>query len=143
MTFECAIDNQVYRMCGRGLSGQWSPRGLSDGQYDFKLKATDKTGNVVETEITGWIIDTVAPKIQYVDAPAKTNGFPHIRWMSSEEASFECSLDNGTFENCHDGRRGSWKKDNISDGEHVLAVRGTDLAGNQGKTNIHVWIVGA
>ena len=142
MTFECSLDDGMYKPCGQGQTGQWTGRNVPDGQHNFKVKATDSVGNVVETEIRGWVVDTVAPTITYSDAAAKTNGSPFITWRSSEQAEFECSLDRGPYENCGIGMNGQWRKDNVPDGRHILRVRGTDPAGNVGNPAGHTWIVG-
>ena len=141
MKFECSLDNERYTPCGEGRSGQWT-RNVQDGRHNFKVKGTDNDGNVVEAEVTGWLVDTIAPTITFSDAPAKTNDKPLITWTSSEEAVFECSLDGGEYKECDKGMDGEWSESSISDGVHTLSVRGKDNAGNVGSANRHTWIVG-
>ena len=142
MTFECSLDGEMYKPCGRGRIGTWTGNNVPDGQHSLKIKATDDAGNVVEAEIRGWIVDSVAPTITFVDNPAKTSGSPFITWRSSEQADFECLLDSGQYENCSSGMNGLWSKNDVKDGPHVLFVRGTDPAGNLGGPVSHRWIVG-
>ena len=141
MTFECSLDDESYRPCGKGTTGQWVGNNVPDGQHSFKIKATDSVGNVVETEVRGWIVDTVVPTITFVDAPVKTNGSPMITWQSSEQADFNCSLDGGPYVTCGKGILGQWSENNIRDGSHRLSVKGEDAAGNVGSNSL-TWIVG-
>jgi hypothetical protein len=142
MTFRCSLDGGTYRSCGRGLTGTWTGNNVPDGQHSLKIRATDPSGNVVEAEISGWIVDTVSPTITFSDDPAKTSGSPMITWRSSEQAEFECSLDGGRYEKCGSGMNGVWSKDNVGDGRHTLSVRGIDSAGNSGTPARHNWDVG-
>lgn len=71
-----------------------------------------------------------------------TNAFPVLKWESTEEASFHCSLDNNPFFDCGEGRSGQWIGRNISDGPHSFKVRATDTAGNIATPKSWSWIVG-
>ena len=143
MTFECSLDKERYQPCGEGRSGQWTRKNVPDGKHSFKVKATDNDGNVVEAEIRGWIVDTVLPVIMFTDPPIKTSDSAELRWVSSEQANFECSLDSEPYTNCGEGlTSGKWIGDNLSRGVHVFKVKGKDAAGNIGEPARHVWTVG-
>ena len=142
-TFLCSLDNQLFRSCGQGLTGQWTSRNIiPDGRHTFKLRGTDNRGNTVDITVDNWLIDTVPPTITFNDPPARTTSFPSISWQSTESAVFECSLDNGRYENCSSGRTGTWNGNDLRDGRHYLSVRGRDSAGNIGRIVTHQFDVG-
>ena len=143
MRFECSLDGQQFTSCGEGLTGQWTGTNVKHGRHNFKVRGTDSKGNVVEAEVIGWLADTIPPVITFTNAPDKTNTSPLLTWQSSEQATFQCSLDNGPYVNCGSGVRGQWRSQrNLRAGEHTFSVRGTDLAGNTGRETSHTWIVG-
>ncbi len=142
MQFECSLDDKQFKPCGEGLTGQWTGTNVPDGRHNFKVKGTDSNGNEVEAEVRGWIVDAVPPVITYIRPPTKTNGSPEITWRSSEQATFECSLDGGPYENCGNGLNGRWFKNNVRGGSRVLSVRGRDTVGNLGRSRSHTWTVG-
>ena len=88
------------------------------------------------------ILDAVVPVITFINPSPKTDGSPEFTWRSSEQATFECSLDRGPYEDCGSGMNGRWSKDNVRDGRHILSVRGKDTVENLGRTTSHSWTVG-
>ena len=142
MTFECSLDNGRYTSCGRGQSGQWVGANVQHGQHSFKVKGTDIIGNTVEAEVRGWMVDAIPPIITYTSSPTKTNSSPEITWISSEQAEFECRIDNQPYTKCGQEMNGRWTEDNLSDGIHRLYVRGRDAVGNLGREFVHTWTVG-
>ena len=75
-------------------------------------------------------LEIIDPVITFVSLPKVTNNYPVLKWQSTTEMTFECSLDNDVYKPCGDGRSGQWNGNNILDGPHVLKVRGTDSDGN-------------
>ena len=56
-TFECKLDDGAFAPCA-------SPKdytGLSDGQHDFEVRATDGLGNIGEAATGSWTVDTATP----------------------------------------------------------------------------------
>jgi hypothetical protein len=130
-SFECALDGGAFEPCA-------SPRayadGLSDGEHEFAVRATDAAGNVDPTPASRtWSVDATAPETTIDSGPAgsvvsTTAGFG----FSSNEAgsTFECSLDGGPFGAC-----GSPKDyGGLAAGDHAFQVRATDPAGNVDET---------
>jgi hypothetical protein len=142
MQFECSLDNEQFKSCGEGLTGKWTGINIPHGRHNFRVKGTDNFGNIVELEVRGWTVDAVPPMITFTDAPLKTNSLPTLTWRSSEKATFECSLDSGSYENCGSGINGEWSEWIVREGSHVLSVRAKDLVGNIGRPTTHSWIVG-
>lgn len=142
MNFQCSLDDERFRSCGEGVSGQWIGVNIPHGRHNFTVKGTDSIGNIVQAEVRGWYVDAEPPTITFNNPPSRTGGSPHFSWQSSEQAYFECSLDIGPYENCSNGTTGQWSKNNLQDGSHRLSVRGKDTVGNVGRETAHIWIVG-
>ncbi len=88
------------------------------------------------------IVDNTVPVISFQTSPTPTNGKPQIRWTSSENARFECSLDGASYQNCGSGFSGFWTGENIPDGKRTFSVRGRDQNGNVGQPTNFEWTVG-
>ena len=142
MEFECSLDDRRITSCGEGLTGQWTGTNVQHGRHNFKVKGTDNKGNIVEAEVRGWMVDAISPTITFTDAPGKTNNLPQLTWRSSEEATFECKLDNEPYKGCGSGVNGEWSQKIDREGRHVLYVRGRDAVGNTGPSSTHSWTVG-
>ena len=66
-----------------------------------------------------------------------------FKWESTENAEFECALDNKEQPfDCGKGFLGSKSLNNVPKGSRVFWVRGTDDAGNVGEFVGHHWSVG-
>ena len=88
------------------------------------------------------VLDGAPPVVTFINPPSKTNNSPQLTWRSTEQATFQCSLDGGPYFNCGSGVSGQWNQRNVREGTRTLSVRGTDLAGNPGRLTSHTWIVG-
>jgi hypothetical protein len=119
-TLECRLDAAEFAACA-------SPQpyaDLADGSHTFALRASDAAGNQTELSRT-FAIDTVAP------AAPEVSGGPDGFALSAEAgAALTCSLDGAAFAACASGV----SFPGLGDGEHVLAVRATDAAGNASTT---------
>ena len=125
VTFTCSLDGGAYTGC----SSPQAYSGLADGSHTFAVLATDSAGNTdASAETFTWEIDTVAPDTT-IDAqpdalaPAADATF---KFSSEDGATFECSIDAGTFASC----ASPFDASGLSDGSHVFSVRATDEAGN-------------
>ena len=86
--------------------------------------------------------DSVAPRIEFNQLPDSSDTSPQFSWTSNEQANFECSLDDGEYENCGGGYDGRWRKENVPGGGHKFSVRGTDANGNAAEPVEHTWNIG-
>jgi hypothetical protein len=138
-TFECSLDGAAFTACT-------SPRdytALSDGQHEFRARATDAAGNVDQTPASfTWRIDTTAPQTTIgAGAPPATGTSKSatFNFSSSEQPStFECSLDGAAFAPCSSPQAYS----NLSVGTHDFRVRATDEAENVDETPAtHSWTI--
>jgi large repetitive protein len=135
-SFECQLDAAVYASCATPQIYSV----LGQGQHAFSVRATDGAGNVDQTPSSFvWVVDTIAPETSIGSKPpALTNSTTAAFTFSADEtgATFECKLDLGTFVPCSASYSG------LADGQHVLAVRARDAAGNADDTPAsHTWTI--
>lgn len=123
-TFQCALDGGAFTACT-------SPRtytGLTSGTHTFAVRVRDAVGNVDPTPATQtWRIDLDAPNTTIVTGPSGMESMATATFTftaSEQDATFECSLDNGAFEACTTPHNLS----NLAQGPHTFAVRARDAA---------------
>ena len=138
-TFECSRDGASFAPCS---SPRTYPGPLGNGAHSFRVRATDRAGNLDEAAARyDWTIDTVAPETSITSAPAATSTAASATFaFSSPEAgiTFTCRLDGATFQPCVSPRTyGS-----LANGDHAFRVRATDAAGNTDASPAsHSWTV--
>lgn len=137
--FECILDDFDKKFdCGAGINGSWTGKNLKDGRHLFWVRGTDSSNNTGPFISHSWIIDDSAPRLRFLGIlPPRSRTFPTFRWVSSEVATFECSLNNDKFTRCGRGISGFWTKAEIRHGRHVFRVRGVDDQGNVGEPISH------
>ena len=75
--------------------------------------------------------------------PDRTNSKnQRFNWVSSESATFKCSIDSPDFTPCGSGSRGSKRLSNLDDGSHTFRVQAMDKHGNQGPVAQRTWKIG-
>ncbi|HEU4329212.1 MAG TPA: hypothetical protein VFS21_39095 [Roseiflexaceae bacterium] len=139
---ECRIDNEAWQACST-LSISFPD--LAEGDHTFHVRATDELGNVGAAVTYSWTVDRTAPDTAMTgDLPAVINiqsitlQFIGTDALTAEGLEFECSLDNGPFENCISPRTFP----GLTNGDHNLRVRAIDGAGNIDQTPAtHQWKV--
>jgi hypothetical protein len=128
-TVQCSVDQGTpsFGACSGGAT-HTAAGPLPDGDYTFRVKATDAATNTA-TATRSFSVDTVAPDTQIDSGPdgliptaAADFGFS----SGDAGASFECRLDGGSFAAC--GSPKSYA--GIADGDHAFDVRAVDVAGN-------------
>jgi hypothetical protein len=123
--FECSLDGATFGGCASPASYA----GLSEGTHTFAVRAVDLVGNVDATPASArWTVD-FSPPDTFLTAwpPALTNSTAAtIAFTASENASFECALDGAAFTTCASPAGYS----GLGEGEHAVAVRAVDAAGN-------------
>ncbi len=132
-TFACSLDQGTadYQPCTSPFTQ--SPA-LTDGDYTFRVRATDAATNPDPSPATeDFTVDTAAPDTQILTHPADPTSSTdaHFTFSGSDPggsgvASFECKLDSGAFAACTTPRDYS----SLSEGSHTFSVRAIDQAGN-------------
>ncbi|XXF75166.1 Ig-like domain-containing protein [Myxococcaceae bacterium GXIMD 01537] len=138
VTYECSLDGAAFVPC----SAAPTFTGLADGNHTLQVRAIDAAGHVDATPAShAWVVDTGAPDTTIVSGPAAlTNSTSATFDFSSNESgvTYECSLDGAAFVACTDPRTFT----GLADGNHTLAVRARDAAGNVDPTPAtHAWTV--
>ena len=146
VTYECRLDGGAWGVCNGvdgGTGGGYTAVGLADGSHTFEVRATDPDDNVENPPATfTWTVDTAAPNTTIATKPGATSGdrTADFTFESSETpATFECALDGATtWTAC----TATYTTPQLTDGDHTLAVRAKDAAGNvDGTPATHAWNV--
>jgi len=109
---------------------------LSEGSYEFRLRATDGAMNETE-DARAFSVDTTAPDTTITSAPPATtdDSTPTIEFSSSEaEATFQCRYDAEAFRACSGPGGTDTPATALAAGAHTFQVRAVDGAGNADAT---------
>src|SRR4026208_1060223 len=145
---ECSLDGATFTACTSPV--QFSSADILDGTHAFSVRAQDKVGNIMSTPLLfNWTVDTVAPSTNInmaIDGNNETlvsNGSTRststtFTFSGSDSGptgengvgikQFECRVDNSNFSVCTSPAH----YDNMTDGNHTLAVISEDKVGNVG-----------
>ena len=126
-TFECSVDegSTSYSPC----SNPHTPATLPDGDYIFRVRATDTAGNVSPVDTREFSVDTIAPNTSITSQALGTTDdtSPTFTFNANEDdVTFECRRDNETFAPCSSPKAYS----SLTEGPHKFEVQATDAAGN-------------
>jgi hypothetical protein len=86
-------------------------------------------------------VDTEAPEVSFDETPGDPTEerSATFEFSADEEVqTFECRLDDGQFEDCSSPHNVPGP---LALGEHALAVRATDFAGNRGSATSYAWTI--
>ena len=125
-TFRCQLDlNEA------ACTSPFTPASdLTDGPHSFSVRATDAAGNQDQTPAAiNLTIDTIAPETTLEGTPPSLIATKTLTVaFSSPEANvtFQCRVDSGEFVGCQT----SYTTAQLVDGQHTVAVRAVDAAGN-------------
>jgi hypothetical protein len=109
--------------------------GLSDGLHRVEVRARDEAANFDSSpEVIEWTVDRTPPvtTIDLAPDPVDNDASPTVEFSVNETATSICSLDNQPWVACTSPVAvASLNGGNpLSQGPHTLAVRSSDLAGN-------------
>lgn len=136
VAYDCQLDGGDWGTCASPVN----ETGLAQGAHAFSIRATDSVGNSA-TETYEWNVDTIAPTVTFGSKPAANtvDVAELITFTGSEDATFECSLDNAGFAACASPKL----LKGLAVGAHSFRVRATDETGNQGAVATASWTIGA
>jgi len=143
-TTERSIDGGVSWVVVTGTSVTISS--LADGEYTVSIRVTDLAGNSA-TDSVSFVIDTTLPIVE-ISAPeegAIVEADVTVEWTTDDGSgsgveTVEVRIDEGTWTEV-DGS--SYAFTDLTVGEHVVEVRATDVAGNEGTTDSVTFTVAA
>jgi autotransporter-associated beta strand protein len=143
------IDHFEFQLDTGGFIAATSPVALSnlaEGNHMFAIRAVDKAGNVGAAATYSWAIDLTAPTALIGTAPAVTDGTATFSLSAADLSSggvssgvhhLEWKLDGGAFSTVTSPATLT----NLPGGNHTIAVRAVDNAGNVGSAATFTWLV--
>jgi hypothetical protein len=136
-SFDCLIDARYVQTCATRNAdgtGTLTLPDLAEGQHTLRIYARDGLDDDPVPIVRAWTVDTIAPAVSLTAGADATFSFA----SNEPEASFECQLDDEQFTPCVTGL-----KPTLSPGEHRIAVRAVDPAGNVSASVTHTWSIAA
>ena len=110
------------------------PSSLADGEWYFRVQATDNADNVATSLVYGpVIVDTTGPELSLDTSPDVSTNLDSARFefsgidALSDSITYECSLDDAEFSVCVS----PVDYENLTQGEHTFALRASDGLGNE------------
>ena len=131
-TFMCSRDDSDFKSC----TSPESMSSLPDGRHSLVVRAVDSVGNTGTGASVIWSVDNVALP-PTVTPPLANTSSPSISFAGETDATFSCSMDNGTFVACASPKALA----KLTEGQHTFAVKQTDAAGNQSSLGTATWTV--
>lgn len=136
VALECSVDtgSAAWGACSDPASHTPSSP-LADGDYTFRVRATDSAGNPT-TRTRAFSVDTSVPDAQIDSGPSgpTSSASPSFGFSASETgAQFDCRLDSSdpsAWQSCSSPKSYS----GLDQGPHTFEVRARDAAGNIDQT---------
>ncbi len=138
---QCSLDGAAYAACAIDAMAY---AGLLDGSHNFRVRATDKAGNVGNSSVVTFEIDLKPPAVRFTDVPAAFSNLSafNFKYEATDDrgvARVECKIDAGAYVNCD--TLGAHLVQNLVEGGHRFTVRASDRANNMSPEVPYDWIV--
>lgn len=134
-TVQCSVDQgtPAYGDCTSARSHTADP--LPDGDYTFRVQATDAAGNQAEAT-QDFSVDSAAPSLSIDSGPrgATNDATPSFEFTAAAGTTVECAVDQQAYGPCT-GTATHVVGAALADGEHSFHVRARDAAGNDAETS--------
>lgn len=120
LSVECSLDNANFQAC-------LSPSALTNlivGNHSYRIKATDRAGNVSPIYSLSWNIDLSIPTIVLTQMPKAISNVTNSSFSFSGVSTYECQLDTGSYGLCNSPVSFT----NLSVGTHTFRVKGLNAA---------------
>jgi len=138
---ECSFDGGAYVACSNSASDFAN---LADGSHNFKIRATDKAGNVGNSPVITFEVDKKPPTVLLTKVPQAYSNQANFtfNFTATDDRGIdkvECKIDAGAYVNCD--TLGSHLAQNLAEGGHRFTVRAIDGAKNMSAEVYYEWIV--
>ncbi|MBJ7348157.1 MAG: hypothetical protein JHC87_06265, partial [Thermoleophilaceae bacterium] len=137
-TTQCSVDSGGWSACTSGSSLST----LADGVHTLQVRHTDTAGNIGNSSVSTFTVDTTTPTIS-LTTPANGSSTgddtPLVTFSLTEAnpGTSECNVDSGGWSTCTSGSSLAA----LADGSHTLQVRHTDAVGQVGTSGINTFTV--
>lgn len=113
--------------------------GLGEGDYTVTVYGTDAVGNVSDTISYSFSVDLTPPQLSLSSAKVGLTNLDTntLTFDANENVTFSCNVDEAGFAACQSPLALS----GLADGNHVVQVVATDLAGNASPSASAQWTV--
>ncbi len=133
--WSCQLDSKPPSDCSLG---HYNAGNLAEGPHTLSISGVDTVGNTNATTFS-FTVDITPPVATITSGPPNpTNSrTATFTYSSTEPGLFRCSLDGADYTTCIT----PWTINNVPEGQHGMAVKAVDQAGNQGKAVTYRWTV--
>ncbi|XP_033106419.1 uncharacterized protein LOC117108507 [Anneissia japonica] len=128
----------------RCVDETWSATGLDEGSYDLYVTGTDISGNVAESSLHSWIVDSTAPVVTIRSKPSSQSNDiqPDFQFQCNENyCTYECSVFRQNETSSFEGCSRFFTTDLLMEGSHTIRVRASDQVGNVGTPVEYMWLI--
>ena len=138
-TYMCALDAAPLALCTSPVTSM----ALTSGAHTFRIQASDKAGNLSAISSVAWTVDLTAPTLTITSQPTTFSNSANANFIFSGTsggvalASYQCSIDGGTFAACTSPK--SYTA--LTEGKHTFSVKGTNAAGTMSSPVNASWTV--
>jgi hypothetical protein len=155
-TFLCSVSgNGSVLVASSACTSPYGLPSLSDGSYTFSVQAKDPAGNVGPLTPYSWTVDTTdtgpvqLSPVGFLSGPGAFSNVAHpsFTWVALDDLTtgFVCALDSNDFTSCGspdtngDGTYSVPAAVNLTEGPHMLAVKGADASANLSPAATYSW----
>ncbi|MDQ5988145.1 MAG: hypothetical protein CSYNP_03901 [Syntrophus sp. SKADARSKE-3] len=135
------LDNGAWQAgAAAALSGAATLSNLSEGQHTLDVKAMNATGKA-STQSYTWTTDYTPPTINLTSTPMTLNNknTANFGFTFNEKADYSYRLDNRAWQTgAAAALSGAATLSNLTEGQHTLDIKATDIAGNA-STQSYTW----
>jgi hypothetical protein len=136
----CALDDGPWTLCGTGPDATYDLPAVADGEHRLLVQARHFQWVDPVPAVWRWTTDTVAPTTAIAVRPDGSRA--EVTLVAPDAVSFACRLDMPSRPGTWDPCPAAFTYVGLADGEHTLAVRATDAAGNvESPAAVHRWTV--
>jgi hypothetical protein len=132
---ECSLNNAAFTSCTSPVNLTALPAGL----HTFRIRASDRAGNLSAIFAHNWMIDLAAPTLTLSATPQALTNLTTASFSFSGTGlvSFECQIDNGPYTACTSPQT----YNNLTATAHTFRARGTNAINNVSAPVQFIWTV--